>query len=219
MILFLFLKSLNYSIEITFANQLKNKMDLYYNLCSSLNLMINEYYYAKGETFINYDWIFLLKKPVKKNNNEYEIPPVTDTYELNNLNDMNEIIKLLRRALKHYIQVRLALKHQQQKELDMIISNNFRMKEDYRYTIGSLKTTNKTHKQRTKNLYYMYESLNEKYESIYDVFEKLKCLIISKSTIWLKKQQDILIKEKNGLFETILDEAWEACGKPEITPN
>lgn len=193
------------SYELTFSNnQINNIIDKYYNLNSSLNHLLNDFLYYQYSNVMEEDWIFLLK-----DSSEFEHPPLAGSFVLEDIMRLNTIIKNLRQILKTQIQCGNSLLNQSRKYSLLKISNEIRINSDSRYTIGSLRTTNRTHKQRMTNLDLYYNSIPYIYKSIDDIFSSLLCLITIESKSSSSKVPETCQQNSENDCIDILNLAWE----------
>lgn len=197
------------SYEILFLNNsIKNIADKYYNLNSSLNHLLNDFLYYQHQCLTEDDWIFFLKVcPLVPE--QFEHPPIARSFTLEDILQLNGVIKKLRKILKSQNQCGNALLNQSRKYYLLKITNEERIKSDMRYTIGSLRTTNRTHKQRMINLELYYNSLPYKYTTIEEIFSSLLCLITIESRNLSQRTRDDFPESTQKNCKDILNLAWE----------
>ena len=63
--LYLFFSCSNVSTKISFKNECETMYDKYYNICTSLNELLNSFLYSSNNLNNEQSWIFLLKTNTK----------------------------------------------------------------------------------------------------------------------------------------------------------
>ncbi len=204
MILYLFYSESNISTKISFLREHDNMYDKYYNICTSLNELLNSFLFSSDNLNNETPWIFLLKDKTR-GRSDLQIPPPTNHICFDSIDDLNTIIKVLRNNLKKQLSVQLALYHQKCRYEAYLFANNLRSILDTRFVIESIKTTNKTHRQRLKNLQIKFDNINDKALTIFDIFFRLEWLIFIESKDFLNPPPK---KVNTNEFGNILNLAW-----------
>lgn len=205
MILYLFFSNSNVSTKISFQREADNMYDKYYNICTSLNELLNSFLYSTDNLNNEQSWIFLIKDKTRGRSN-LQIPPPSVHICFQSIDDLNTIIKVLRNNLKKQLSTQLALYHQKCRYEAYLFANNLRSDLDERFVIESIKTTNKTHRQRLKNLEQSLDKINDRVLSISDIYFRLEWLIFIESKDFLDHQP---IEVNTNEFGNILNHAWE----------
>ena len=211
--LFLFFNSSNVSTKISFKNECETMYDKYYNICTSLNELLNSFLYASNNLNNEQSWIFLLKTNTRGRNN-MQIPPHSKHLCFDSIDDLNTIIKTLRNNLKKQLATQLALYHQKCRYESYLYANELRSNLDERFIIESIKTTNKTHRQRLKNLQDIFDNIPDKVLSLKDIFFKLEWLIFIESKNFLNHPP---VEVTANEFGDILNLAWETLTPSDLT--
>lgn len=211
MILYLFYSQSNISTQISFAREAENMYDKYYNICTSLNELLNSFLYSTANINHEESWIFLIKDKTRGRPNVI-IPTVSQHICFDSIDDLNTIVKTLRNNLKSQLSAQLALYHQKCRYDAYLFANNLRSMIDERFIIESIKTTNKTHKQRLKNLERNLDKIKDRVLSISDIFFRLEWLIFIESKDFLDHPLKEVITTE---FGNILNHAWETLTRSE----
>ena len=180
-------------------------MEKYYNVCSSLNEMLNSFCYANGTIWSEDNWIFIIKHGQRSS--KCEVKPQMYSFNLTSIDELNTCIKSLKHSCKRQIGLMNAIYHQKNRVSSYKLSNNLRCSEDYRFVAESLRTTNRIHKQRLKNLEKDFAELRNKVLNIDDIFKRLEWLICkeSKNLFILATTQ----RNNESEFGNILNQTWE----------
>lgn len=208
--LFLYLSSSNYTVELVFASKHVKFNEYFYGYCSSINELINTFYYARGkmklELVNEQEWIFLLRDLVKSPVIN-RIPEKIVKIYLPCITDFGRILNKFRIQLRSQLKLETSLYHQKIRYDTAVLINKERCKLDSRFISESINTTNRIHKQRLKHLEEKVEKFPNKVTDLLDIYYRFEWLIFTESSTISKGQASIqTFKTKST---DIISQAWE----------
>jgi hypothetical protein len=180
----------------------------YFNICCTLNEMINTFYYVNNRlTNIDEPWIFLVRSDYIKDFDRYnKIADINMTYY-----SLNSVVKKLNNLMKYQLKLQQSLYHQSNKWKMYKYMNTLRTINNSRFKSESLKTTDRIHKQRTENIkkqIAFYEQRNGLLKhNIHEIFLSFICLIKN-----FLKELYVPVRQIQTPVETsidIINSAWE----------
>jgi hypothetical protein len=156
----------------------------YFNLCCSKNEMLNNYYYARGDLHDpKVPWFFIIRDRYLRLEEDPRFLLLENIW-IDNIVVLNEVLKELNRSVKTQINTMYSALLQAQKHRLFKQYNNMRTAYNYKFKAESIKTTDRTHKQRADNITSQLElfKLSPAYvSSCHDIFARFICLIKKRS--------------------------------------
>ena len=206
---FLFYDEFNSYLEIEILNKDKNFSEKYFNFCTSLNDFLNNFLYVNQRLHSEEHWIFFLKEKLKGTRLKTNLPKEREDLKVQfqNFNDLAFELKKLKIKLKKQISIQQSLLYQRYKYDNVVSANETRCNRNYNFIAESIKTTNRTHKQRLNNISTKLNSLEFKVDSLREIFFELRWLIVSSSRNLLRNHESNQLLNESYLNISV--QTWE----------